>query len=114
MGRVITEDRREQIAAARAAKPEALGPALAELILEGNIPVEGVATLLAVSEPTIYRWMYGDAEPRDADKKAKIKRMLIVLRKAKRARDTPLKGSNAERVALLIELAKKHRAPIPT
>jgi hypothetical protein len=114
MGRVITEDRREQIANARAANPKALGPALAELIMEGNIPVEGVAILLAVSEPTIYRWMYGDAEPRDADKRLKIQRMLTVLRKAKRAKDTPLSGNTKDRVDTLIELAKKHSRAVPT
>lgn len=114
MGRVITEDRRAQITAAREANPDALGPALAELIMEGNIPVEGVAILLAVSEPTIYRWMYGDAEPRDADKKLKIKRMLTVLRKARRARDTPLTGNTQSRTATLLELAKKHSRAIPT
>lgn len=113
MGRIITKERAAEIRQARLDKPEALGPALAELIIDGGIPVSGVATLLAVSEPTIYRWMYGQAEPRDADKIAKVKKLLALLRKARRAKDTPLNGSTKEREQKLIELVIKYK-PAPT
>lgn len=115
MGRIITEDRRAQISAARAADPEAVGPILAELVIEGNIPVDTVAALLAVSEPTIYRWMYGDSHPRDPDKIAKINRLLTVFRKAKRSKDLPLAGTATERAKATVALVKKYRpAPKPT
>lgn len=111
MGRIITNERREQIAHARAAQPEALGPTLAELIIDGNVPIEIVAGLLSVSEPTIYRWMYGHSEPRDADKILKVKKLMTIIRKAKRAKDLPLQGTTKQRVADFLLLVEKHRNP---
>jgi hypothetical protein len=112
MGRIITAARIEDIQRARAADPEALGPILAELVIDGNVPVEAVAQLLVVSEPTVYRWMYGHSHPRDQDKIAKIKRLLTVLRKAKRAKDLPLSGTTKERVKQTGALVIKHK-PVP-
>jgi hypothetical protein len=112
MSRIITAERREQIAAARNADPEALGPMLGELVVEGNIPVEAVAELLNVSDVTVYRWMYGTVSPRDADKILKLKRFLTILRKAKRARDLPLSGSVRERVKGVGRIVMAHR-PVP-
>jgi hypothetical protein len=112
MGRIITNDRRAQIAAARAADPEAIGPILAELVLDGNVPVEVVASMLSVHEPTIYRWMYGSSRPRDVDKIAKINRLVTVLRKAKRAHDLPLEGPTASRIKATVQLVIAHR-PVP-
>ncbi len=111
MGRIITEERLNQIAAARIEKPTALGPILAELIIEGNVPVEVVASLLRVSEPTVYRWMYGHSEPRDADKILKVKKLLTILRKAKRAKDLPLAGNTKDRSDQFLVLVDKHRNP---
>lgn len=112
MGRIITASRREQIRVAHEADPEAIGPILADLVIEGNVPVEAVASLLNVSEPTVYRWMYGESAPRDADKIAKIKRLLTVLRKAKRAKDLPLSGTTKERIKATGNIVIKHRPPI--
>lgn len=109
MGRIITAERREQIATARAADPEAIGPILAELALDGNVPIEAIAELLLVSEPTVYRWMYGVSRPRDLDKIVKINRLITILRKAKRARDLPLAGTTKARVRLTGELVMLHR-----
>ena len=111
MGRIITEERREQIAAARKDKPNALGPALAELMLMGNVPVEIVATLLNVSEPTVYRWMYGFSEPRDADKITKVNKLMTVIRKARRAKMLPLTGTAKTRVERFIELVGMFKNP---
>lgn len=112
MGRIITPARMDAIKRAREADPEALGPIMAELVIEGNVPVEAVAGLLSVSEPTIYRWMYGDSKPRDLDKIAKIKKLLTVLRKAKRGKDLPMAGSTKERVKITGQLVMKYRPPI--
>jgi hypothetical protein len=112
MGRIITANRMEDIEAALTADPEALGPIMAKLVIDGNVPVEAVAQLLSVSEPTIYRWMYGYSKPRDLDKIAKIKKLLTVLRKAKRAKDLPLSGTTRERVRATGALVVKHRPPI--
>lgn len=109
MGRIITNERRAQIAAAREADPKALGPALAEIVLDGNVPVEGISSALNVSEPTIYRWMYGHSSPRDADKIVKIQRLLTVLRKAKRGKDLPLEGNTKERINTLCQLIVKYK-----
>lgn len=112
MGRIITSARMTGIAQARANDPEAVGPILAELVIDGNVPIEAVSQLLNVSEPTIYRWMYSHSHPRDADKIAKIKRLLTVLRKAKRARDLPLSGTTKERIKAVGALVMKHRPAI--
>jgi hypothetical protein len=109
MGRIITPARIEDIQRAHAADPEAPGPILGELIIEGNVPVEAVAELLRVSEPTIYRWMYGQSRPRDPDKILKIKRLLTVLRKARRAKDLPLHGTTKERIKAVGPLVMKHK-----
>lgn len=111
MGRIITAERMEQIAIARAAKPDALGPILADLIIGGNVPIDVVAMLLSVSEPTIYRWMYGHSEPRDADKIQKIKKLMTIMRKAKRAKDLPLAGNTRERIDLFLKVVETHRNP---
>lgn len=112
MGRIITAERRDQIHKARIDDPDALGPTLGELVLDGNVPIDAVAKLLSVSEPTIYRWMYAESHPRDRDKIQKIKRLLTVLRKAKRARELPLEGTGQERAEKMGALVLKYR-PAP-
>lgn len=111
MGRIITLERKAQIARARDEKPEALGPVLAELIIDGNVPVEPVAALLCVSEPTVYRWMYGASEPRDLDKIQKVKKLLTIMRKAKRSKDLPLAGNTRERTIQFLKVVETHRRP---
>jgi hypothetical protein len=112
MSRIITADRRKQIADARLADPDGLGPLLGELIIEGNVPIEAVAGLMSVSDVTIYRWMYGTSRPRDLDKIQKLKRFVTVLRKAKRARDLPLSGTVKERIKATGAMVMAHR-PAP-
>jgi hypothetical protein len=109
MGRIITAEKVQQIKDARANNPDLLGPALGELVIEGNVPVCAVAELLHVSEPTIYRWMYGNHDPRDADKVLKLKRLLALLRKAKKGKDFPLLGTTEERVALVVQIIEKYK-----
>lgn len=111
MGRIITQERRQQIAAARAANPDALGPALAEQIINGNVPVEIVSQLLAVSEPTVYRWMYGNSEPRDHDKIQKVKKLLVIMRKGRRGKDLPLSGGTKDRNEAFLKVVAKYRTP---
>ena len=114
MSRIITAERRQQIAEARAADPDSLGPMLGEMVVEGNIPIAAVAELLSVSDVTVYRWMYGTVKPIDADKIVKLKRFLTVLRKAKRARALPLSGSIKARIQAVGRLVLAHRpAPKP-
>lgn len=112
MGRVIGPHRLAAIAHARETDPESLGPAMAELMIDGNVPIEAVAQMLRVSEPTVYRWMYGTSKPRDPDKIDKIKKLMTVLRKAKRAKDLPLQGTTKERIKAMTPLVIKHR-PLP-
>lgn len=109
MGRVISHDKKLGIAEARLADPSAIGPMLGELVIAGNVPVVAVAGLLSVSEPTIYRWMYGHSKPTDKDKVVKIKRLLTVLRKAKRAKDLPLQGNTKERTSCMAALINTHK-----
>lgn len=112
MGRTISPDRIETIMQARQNDPEAVGPILGELATSGKVPVECLAKMLVVSEPTIYRWMYGISIPRGVYLES-IGKILTILRKAKRAKDLPLEGTQAERVAAFIEVVKTHRTRIP-
>lgn len=104
MGRIISDTRKAQIKWLRESDPDALGPQLGELIIEGNLPVEAIAKLLAVAEPTIYRWMYGDSYPRDHDKIVKIKNLLIRLNNARNGGFFPLNGSTVDRANVLFSL----------
>ena len=115
MGRVISQSKIDGIAEARLNSPNTLGPMLGELVIGGNVPIAGIAMLLRVSNPTVYRWMYGYSEPTDADKILKIKRLLTVLRKAKRAKDLPMHGSIKERLSALRALVITHgQVPVRT
>lgn len=109
MGRMISQEKKMGIAQARLNTPDAIGPMLGELVLGGNVPIEAVAAVLRVSEPTIYRWMYGQATPVDPDKILKIKRLLTILRKAKRAKDLPMVGTTKERVKAFGGLITAHK-----
>lgn len=111
MGRVIPVRRIEQIAALRKEDPEALGPMLGELAINGRVPVDCLAMLLQVSEPTIYRWMYGESKPSRVFH-PDIKKVLTILRKAKRSKQLPLEGTQAERVKLFIALVKEYKQQI--
>ena len=111
MGRIIAEHKKDQIRDARVAAPNALGPLLGELIIQSNVPVEIVAIMVKVSEPTVYRWMYGHCTPSPVYEPY-IKKFLTILRKAKRARQLPLTGSHAQRVKQTVELVKEHRPVI--
>lgn len=108
MGRIISEYKKDQIRDARVAAPDALGPLLGEMIIQANVPVEIVAIMVKVSEPTIYRWMYGHCAP-SVVYEPYIKKFLTILRKARRARQLPLVGTHAQRVKQTIELVKEHR-----
>lgn len=109
MGRVITPEKKALIISMSESDPTAVGPVLGKLLIDGNVPIEAAAALLNVSEPTIYRWMYGHSVPRDLDKIAKIKALLMVLRKAKRAKELPLTGAMKDRIAKTGELALTYR-----
>lgn len=109
MGRIISQDKIDSIQQRRVDEPDALGPMLGELVIQGNVPIAAVATLLNVSEPTVYRWMYGQAAPTDKDKIVKIKRLLTVLRKAKRARDLPMHGTIKDRITAMRGLVLTHK-----
>jgi hypothetical protein len=111
MSRIITVERRRQIAHARTLDPDALGPILGELVVEGNVPVKLVATLLDVANVTVYRWMYGAVQPRDPTTLQRLRRLVTVLRKAKRANDLPLAGDDGQRTAQMKNLLVAHRPP---
>lgn len=112
MPRIITVERRKQIANARSLDPDALGPALGELVVEGNIPVDTIAALMDVANVTVYRWMYGVVDPRKPATRQRLRRLITVLRKAKRAHDLPLNGDLQNRVAQMQHLIIAHR-PVP-
>lgn len=108
MGRIITSEKIDAMRAAIEADPSALGPTLGVLLIKGNVPIEGAAKLLSVSEQTIYRWMYGQSAPRDTDKIVKIKNFTKLLRKMQRDKHLPLEGTVPARVKDLVALVKEY------
>lgn len=111
MGRVIAEHKVQAIRNARAADKDALGPMLGEFVLDGNVPVEAIAELVKVSGTTVYRWMYGESLPGQVYEPY-IKKLLTILRKAKRAKQLPLEGTTEARVKAVGALIKEHRPAI--
>ena len=109
MGRIITQEKIDMMEQARSADPQAVGPALGYMLIKGNVPIEAAASALSVSEPTIYRWMYGQSAPRDGDKIDKVKRFMTTLRKAKRERDLPLTGTVTARLKEMEKILIKHK-----
>lgn len=108
MGRIITQDKMDAMHAAVAADKNALGPTLGVMLIKGNVPVEAAAAMLAVSEPTVYRWMYGESTPRDPDKIVKLKNFLVLIRRMKKEKELPLEGTTTARVKAFANLVKKH------
>ncbi|MFM7007749.1 MAG: hypothetical protein ACKO0Z_00185 [Betaproteobacteria bacterium] len=109
MGRVISQEKLVLMADARAKDPEALGPQLGAFVVNDGVPVESISKILNVAEPTVYRWMFMQATPRDKDKVAKIKRLLVTLRKAKRAKALPLAGNMKARHAAMISILEEYK-----
>lgn len=108
MGRIITQEKLDQMHAAIAENKNALGPTLGVMLIKGNVPVEAAAVLLAVSKPTVYRWMFGESEPRDPDKVVKLKNFLVLMRKMRKEKDLPLEGATAARTKAFVGLVKRH------
>lgn len=111
MSRVIADHKIAQIRDARVQDPAALGPLLGEMLLDGNVPIEAAGALLKVSDTTVYRWMYGESKP-SAVYEPYIKKLLTILRKAKRAKQLPLVGNTKARINQTASLVKEHRPPI--
>jgi len=113
MGRTIIASKVAGIREARQVSPDALGPMLGEFVVDDHIPAEGIATLLGVAKPTVYRWIFGAADPRDKDKLTKAQKLLTILRKAKRAKELPLHGTTKVRLAALARLVETYKSPRP-
>lgn len=110
MARTISQEKIMSISEERVRNPDAIGPKLGEFVVGFGVPVEVLAKMLNVAEPTVYRWIFSQAEPRDKDKIAKIKRLLAILAKAKRAKDLPLSGSMKDRQRALARIVEVHTA----
>lgn len=112
MGRILTPERREELAAKRREHPDWIGPQLGELVIEGGVPMKTVAEMLGAGRATAYRWLYGDHPIPSAEPQTLAKRLLMVLQRAKGDGHWPLKGTPRERTAGLIELVRRYR-PAP-
>ena len=77
-----------------------------------NIPVTALAGLIGVCPATVYRWFYGEAEPREGNV-PQIAKVLRVLKHARDAGALPLQGTEAQRTAELREILLKHRPSKP-
>jgi len=99
---------RDRIAALVQARPKAVGPRLGYLSMKYGIPARAFADLLHVSEPTVYRWFYGESEPTPSTL-VNIRRLLAVFRVAAAAGDLPLPGSHGERMLAVRDVILKHK-----
>ena len=112
MPRSIPEITRESIQKRHMDNPDTLGLAHGAAVLKSNIPVKAVAQMLTASEATVYRWLYGNSEPR-AVYHPNIRRLVVILNKAIRAGDAPMSGTHTERMAAVSELITKHKSLPP-
>lgn len=110
MPKKISPEKIKKVRDSYGENPDSLGQSLGLMLLDNNIPIEAAAIILAVTKPTIYRWMYGEASPRDADKIKKIKLFMTILRRAGRDKNFPLVGNVKTRMKLAIEMVQKYRA----
>lgn len=111
MGRVITDEKLEAIIYQLERDRDNLGLNLGKLVIEGNVPVESIAQLMQVSEPTIYRWMYGTSKPSKVYHES-LEKVLKILRGGKRDKVIPMKGLKEDRVAKFVEIVKDYRAKL--
>ena len=109
MGRTISPEKLTLMNDARAKDPDAFGPQLGDFVVNCGVPVELIAKALNVAEPTIYRWMFLQAAPRDKDKIVKVKRLLTTLRKARRGKALPLTGNMKARHAAMIDILETYK-----
>jgi transcriptional regulator with XRE-family HTH domain len=96
-----------------AQNPQAVGPRLGQISVTQNIPAKALADMLRISEPTVYRWFYGESEPRSVYI-PNIKKVLRLLRVARTSGDLPLHGTYDERIDELREIILKHSANVPS
>jgi hypothetical protein len=98
----------DNIRTAIARSPNAIGPMLGRLVIEGNIPVEAVGELLDATKTTVYRWIHEETHPSKKSDTDLIKLLIQVLRKAQRAKELPLDGTKLERIAKTHALVKEY------
>ena len=108
MPRRMSFESRARIDALVEANPKAVGPRLGRVSLKYNIPARAFASLLQISEPTVYRWFYGESTPR-AVYMTNIKRLFAVFKLAAAAEDVPLEGTYAQRMKAVRDLIIKHK-----
>lgn len=108
MPRTLSPEAMGCIAAQLKLNPKALGPRLGRLALRYNIPPLAFAQLLRVSEPTVYRWFYGDSKPR-AIYTTNIRRLISVFKLAAQAGDVPLEGTYRERMKQVAPIIQKYK-----
>lgn len=107
MPRRMSLGSRERIAALRIERPTAVGPKLGSIAIKQHIPAYAFAKMLHVSEPTIYRWFYGESEPLPKYMPV-IRRVVALLKRAADAGDLPLHGTYDERISALRDVIRKH------
>jgi len=90
------------------ANPKAVGPKLGFVAMKYNIPARALAELLKVSEPTVYRWFYNGADPRQIYM-TNIRRLMQVFKAAAIAGDIPLKGTYQDRMGAVRTVILKHK-----
>ena len=108
MPRRMSFGSRDRIAALVQENPKAVGPKLGHVALKYNIPARAMADMVRVSEPTMYRWFYGEAEPR-AIYLPKIRRMMQLFRLASETGDIPLEGTYGQRMLAIRDVIIKHK-----
>ncbi len=108
MPRAISDESRQRVYALHEQRPESIGLALGTVVLKTNVPFKAVAELLTASEATVYRWAYGEVEPRPVYHQH-IKRLVTILKRALRAGDAPLSGTHTQRMAAVSDLIIKHK-----
>ena len=112
MPRRMSLDSRERISTLLRENPKAVGPRLGYVSLKYNIPARAMARMCRVSEPTVYRWFYGEGQPKPAQLE-RIRRMMALFKRAAEAGDLPVEGTFKQRMQAVRDVITKHKSQPP-
>lgn len=105
MGKAASKKNIARAQAAHDADPDEIGPLLGVLVYQSNVPASAVSILLRTSQPTFYRWTYGENDVAPAFRK-RVTRVISILRNALITGMLPAQGNTEQRIQRLASVVR--------
>lgn len=96
MGTVASRKNVEKVARLARANPNKLGPKFGVILYRSNIPASCAIAELGITEPTLYRWIFGKTDISE-DRQPGVMALIKQLTKAKTSGILPAKGDVNQR-----------------